>query len=302
MTGYITDNYVYNMNDYSAMKKILFFCFFLFLCFSMGFISGQAQKFKPFVSVAAYSNEGEPYLEFTFVFKGNTLVYQKNHTGNYGATVSVIAKIYSEDKLFKTKEFSFSTFGFGNNSPEGKPDLLRLEEVAIPNNQYNIQFTIYDINSSATPYNYSVNANVNFSENKPTMSGISFYSSFNQVPNNYRLEKYEGYYFIPLFNNEVTATVSTLAYSFEIYNTDIVFGAGKSVALRTLIENLEDKSLAIPSLQKEITLQAKPMILYIDEMDISLLPAGKYYFTAQIMDKDNTILKEQRKIFTNKNP
>jgi hypothetical protein len=285
------------------MRKFHVSRILLTLCLLLIIVCIQAQTFKPFISVAAYSTEeGVPYLEFTFVFKGNTLVYEKNKTGNYGATVSVIAKIYAEDKLFKTEEFSFSTFGFGNNDPEKKPDLLRLEQILVPNNQYNIQFTIRDVNSSATPYSHSMNAQVNFPEKKLAISGISFYSSFNQVPNNYRLEKYEGYYSIPLFNNEVQENVSTLAYSYEVYHTDIEFGAGKNVVIYTLIENYEDKSLAAPSLQKKITLQAKPMLLCIDEMDITLLPAGKYYFAVKIMDKDNVILKEQRKVFTNKNP
>jgi hypothetical protein len=268
----------------------------------MTFVLAQAQKVNPFISVAAYSHEEGPYLEFTFVFKGNTLVYQKDNRGNYGATVSVIAKIYTGDKLFKIEEFSLSTFGFGNNEPEGKPDLLRLEQIFVPNNQYNIQFSIRDINSSATPYTYSVKANVNFLENKLAISGISFHSSFNQVPNNYRLEKYEGYYSIPLFNNKVAATVSTLAYSYEVYNADIVFGAGKNVTMNTFIENYETKLLVDPALQKKVTLPAQPMILCIDEMDISLLPTGTYYFVVQIMDNNNTLLKEQKKIFTNENP
>jgi hypothetical protein len=283
------------------MKKNLFFLFILILCFSVSVASAQEQKFKPFVSVAAYSNEDEPYLEFTFVFKGNSLVYQKNNTGNYGATVSVIAKIYCNNKLFKIEEYSISTFGFGNNNPEGKPDLLRLEGVSLPNNQYNIQFAIRDMNSTALPYNYSVNANVNFPENKLAISGISFYSSFNQVPNNYRLEKYDGYYSIPLFNNKVPNTVSTLAFSFEVYHADIEFGAEKNIVINTQIEKYEDKLLVASSLQKKITQKAIPKILCIDEMDISILPAGTYYLVVQILDKDNSIIKEQRKIFTNEN-
>jgi hypothetical protein len=283
------------------MKKIIFCCVFaLAFCFlSVNLV--QAQDFKPYVSVSAYSNEGEPYLEFLFMFKGNSLVYKQNDNGYFVAHISVKAEIFLGDDLFKTQKYTFTGDEFRDNNSDNKPDILELKEVSLPNNKYLVKITMQDVNSQKEPYQYTTNVDVNFPGNRLAISSLNLYSSFNQTPGSNKLEKY-GYYFVPLYNHELPATVSNLPYLYEVYNSDVVYGSGKNVFINTLIENFENNMLALPFLQKIVTFQAKPAIVCFDEMNVSQLPTGKYYLVVRVMDNNNSIIKEEKQLFTNENP
>jgi hypothetical protein len=43
-------------------------------------------------------------------------------------------------------------------------------------------------------------------------------------------------------------------------------------------------------------------MLCFDEMNISLLPTGRFYFVVRVMDNNNSIITEQKRFFTNENP
>jgi len=283
------------------MKKFMLFSVFTLV---FGFLSvnfAQNQDFKPHISVSAYSDEGEPYLEFVFLIKGNSLVYKQNSNGLYRANVSVKVEVFEGDNLFKTQKYSFSGNEYKDVSPANKSDILELKELILPPNKYRVLITVQDVNSEKEPYKYTTNIDANFPANRLTISSLSLHSSFNQTPGDDKLEKY-GFYFIPLYNSEVSASVTSLPYSYEVYNSDAVYGAGRNVFINTLIENFENNMLALPSLQKIVTFQAKSMIVCFDDMNISQLPTGKYYLVVRVMDNNNTIMTEQKQFFTNENP
>ena len=283
------------------MKKFETFHTIALLFFFSFFGRAQAQVSNPFVSVSAFADDGEPYVEMIFLFKGNSLVYTQNNDEKYVATLSVKVDFLVEKQLFLSLSYAFSSKEYIDDNRANKSDILQLETISVPNNIYEVQFTIEDINSLSAPYVYTENVNVDFSKGVLSISDINLYQTFGKNPGDNRLEKYDGYFFIPLYKNEIPAAVVNLSYSYEVYYADVVYGDGKNVFINTMILNYENDFPALPSLQKIAVFQAKPKILCVDDIDISKLPSGNYFLVVKIMD-NHILLKEQRRFFTNINP
>jgi hypothetical protein len=278
------------------MKNLLALCFFIWT-----FSIAQAQEVKHFVSVSAFYKEGQPYVECMFIIKGNGLVYQKNDQGTFVASVLSKVEFFVNGQLYETQEYIFTSNAFRDDYPLNKPDILELKEIPVPNNQYFVQVTVQDMNTLENTFSYSEEITVDFLDYELAISNISFFSSYNKNPGRNKLEKY-GFYFVPLYNNHVPAHLSEFSYSYEVYNSDLSCGEAKKILFNTYIENYENGLLALPSVQKLITFQTNPKILCYDAIDISQLPTGKYYLMVQIMDNNNCLIGEIRKMFTNENP
>lgn len=258
-----------------------------------------AQNIEPFIIVSKFSNEGNPYLEFTIVIKGNSVVYTQGEKG-FVATIKVNANTLQNGSTINKQIFYIISESFSDGNTISKPDIFYSTQVEISNGKYNIEFTLQDIISKEEPYFQREYVSVNFPPNQLTISSIDMFQSFSKFGNPNDLEKY-GFFYLPLFEHFAPASMAKLPYSFEVYNADKSFGNGKSIFINSYIEEFENHKIALPSLQKVLMFNASPMVICTDEYDISNLPSGKYNLVVKVSEKESSEMKIRKQFFVREN-
>lgn len=279
------------------MRKLsLFIVAILLIC------TTSAQNMKAFISHKAYcTNKMQPYIEFTFIVGGNSVQYALNDNGKYQAAVEVRVDVEKGDTIVQTLHYILASDQFTDSVRTDKPDFADIQNLAVPNGDYYLNFYMKDRNSDSTELKYIDRIVLNFPEDKISSSRISLYEDMSAPISPGMYIKY-GYYMPPLYYNFVPEKQYILPFALEVYNTKHVLGEGKELKAKCFIENVENKLVALPNSIISKKLKTDDVVLVIDQLNVFNLPSGNYNMVVELYDSQDSLLMVNKLFFQKSNP
>lgn len=279
------------------MKKIV-----LILAVALLSLSLPAQNLKASLSYKTYCTSNmEPYIEFTFIVDGKSVVYTQNTNKRYEAEVEIQVVFEKESNKVDTLHYILSSAEYADTSLQNKQDFADIVNFKIPNGSYFLHFTLNDINSSNKPISYIDNIEVYFPENKVSSSGINLLSSLSVATEDDFFTKY-GYATPPLLNNYVPASIHFLPVYMEIYNSDNVLGKDNVFIVSSYITKNNKKEALSPEFEYRVNYRTAPLQLFTYQFNVTSLPSGNYDLVVEVLDTDSNVLVSNSTFFQRSNP
>jgi GWxTD domain-containing protein len=278
------------------MKKITSFLL-VFLLVSTTF----AQKLSVFVDYKSdYTANNEPYLEISAFINGTTLKYAPNEKGQFQAAVRIMVKALQNDSLIAGFDYILESELFENEDASTKPHFGDIQNLKLPNGQYLLLFTVYDVNANAKPVRYSDVVVIDYPENEVSISDISLYKTISRETTGDIFDKY-GFALEPVLYGYVPETMFSLPFSCEIYNTD-KFAADEQITIKSYITGFENDIMPYPEARYVMQTTAKPVVIAIGEIGIFKLPSGNYNLVVDVLHKDSLLVASNTYFFQRSNP
>ena len=138
----------------------------------------SAQKLSAFLTYRPYCTaELNPYIEFSFLIKGNSVHYVKNKSNKFVADVRITVDILNRerDSLVKKLDYILGSVELDDTAKVEKDDIFDIKNITLPAGKYFLHFSLKDMNSTDTNVVYIDYIELNFSENIVSTSAISLY-------------------------------------------------------------------------------------------------------------------------------
>lgn len=249
------------------------------------------------------TDDMQPYIEFQFIIDGSTAKYVPAEDGRYEAEVEIEVDVRQE---VSGQEVTVNKLHYILVSPPTFDSIHTertyfsdIRNLAVPNGDYYLYFTLKDIHSESDTINYIDMIKVNFPEKEISTSSISMYERMNRSGDGGVFYKYE-MSLTPLFQRYAPEKLYVLPFSFEIYNTDKILGAGNDFIVKAEIAELG--RLAKTEYTQYRTMKAAPVSIYLNIFNIFKLPSGNYNLNVYVMDKDSNVLTTTSTFFQRSNP
>lgn len=278
------------------MKNLCVILISLF-CFS----GVSARNLEAYLSYATfYSPADGSYIETYLSVVGNSVNYIKNANGKFRATVQIMM-------VFKQKEVVKDIKKTDLMSPETDDTaainftFMDQQRFMLPDGDYDVEIQIADKNNAeAAPFKTTETLTISFPAGKVNVSGIEFVQSYTKSATANILSK-SGYDLVPFSVNFYPASLKSLTFYAEVYNTDSVFKPGEKFLITYFIESFETKK-TITNYFKFKKETPGNVIVVFNEFDITGLPTGNYNLVVEVRDKDNVQVAFNKMFFQRSNP
>ena len=262
----------------------------------------QKKSLNAYISYAVFNTPGEnstPYVETYITFDKGSLVYVKNESGQYTATINVTIMFKQWESVQNFGKYSLSspivtdTTGIGGF-------FMDMQRYSLDNGTYNLEVILEDANNkSDKPFKAIDQLLIDFPETF-CMSSIIGLESFSKADKEGSMTK-NGYDLIPMIMPFYPETMNKLTLYAEIYNAKKQLGDNEKYLLNTYICAFENNAkLNNYYFTKRMT--AKDIDVIINSMDITNLPSGNYYLVIEARDRNNEVIGLNRYFFQRSNP
>lgn len=258
----------------------------IFLAFSSVLSWGQLDAYldgKYFLTPS-----GPIYETYVEVF-ASTIKFQKSKEGEVSCAVEVTQILKEGDSIISFYKEVLSNSHLAEDSVI--ENLLQVKRFSIENGKvYTMEVSIKDVIANTPVQTVSREVISHFSELNCDVSDLVFVASFKETTEPNILSK-SGYDILPLLTDFFTPEFDKLAYYFEYYNTNKVFGEEKFLA-KHYIRNKLTNQIAGNFLKQKIYEPAEvvPVLHYFD---INSLPTGDYELVAELRNQMNEVIVEK---------
>jgi len=264
------------------MKKIAIIYFVFLSAF------GQAKTLSAYVDFCRFKvNDSISFVEIYLGIDAPTVEF-KEKTDGYQADILASIKLINDDKITYFEKFNIqSPF-----SPTSEPNFNKFnfsKRIATSNQNYKCELTIKDKNSPDSSFTIDFNINNEFKGNKILFSDIQLLSDYKKSDEQNDYTK-SGFLMNPLTTNFFPNSMKSIKYYLEIYNTDTDehLGADSSFVIFSTFRNKNGKLLnELGSYKRD---KGKPAVGILNEIDITKLPSGNYFFIVEVRNKKNKLL------------
>jgi GWxTD domain-containing protein len=274
---------------------------FIFILFYIIAIPGsQAQKLNAFLSYTVFNSpKSGPYIETYLAVDGKTVHFVKSDNNKFIGSIQIIM-------IFKKGEEIVNFDKYELLSPELEDttsvnfDFLDQQRYSLTNGEYVFEIHISDINNDIEPFVSFHPINIEFPEDKISISGIELIKSYEKTETENTLSK-NGYDIIPHIINFYAEDDNYLTYYAEIYNTDKLLGEDSKYLLTSYIQKVDNakKLSKYVKYKKENT---KPVNILFNEFNITNLESGNYLLVIEARDKENNLIGLNKMYFQRSNP
>ncbi len=279
------------------LKYILFFgCFFSLFAQNKPQLLWNTYTFfvpnKPFAQKC--------YTEISLSISPNHLNVQRSQDSSFFVAVSGIIEIYDEKQIIKRDSFVVKNPSV--RAIEKLSDFAYIKRYWLENNKtYRVLLQLKDYFSKDTLSIFKANKQIqtHFDENKICLSDVQFIDFIEKASSEDMFFKY-GYTIVPYNDNYFDETFNTLSFSFEIYNTDTVFGKAEPFFIAYSILNKDDNKL-IENIGAIKKMNASKVNVVIGKLPISSLPSGNYYLIIELKNKNNQPIHKEQVYLQRKN-
>lgn len=280
------------------MKKI----FLLLLTFPLILsLSAQSNRMKAFVDFHSYCTpEMEPYVEFAFYFDGASLNYVPTKEGKFEAEILINVKVMENDSTIAGNlNYILVSDSYTDTIRATKKDFADIQYLKVKNGNYFVRFSFADLHGGDT-LQFEDLLNINYPQNEVCMSELFLLQDVQQPQKNDFFVKYN-YAITPLFHGYAPQSVFLLSCISEIYNTEKVFGKGKTFGIKSYIETLDGRMVVFKDSYMEKRMETSEVAIFLNQIPISALPSGNYYLVVSIFNEDTTYYS-QKVFFQRSNP
>lgn len=279
------------------MKKNIFLTL-IWLGFSIKILFSQG--IGAFVSHATFNAPGQtPYVEVYLEIVGNTLIYNKLPNGQFQGSINVKMIIKQDSAIKDFKKYDLLSAEIADTSGVGV-NFVDQQRFSLPNGNYILELSIADNNVKREPNILNYPFTLDFPDNKISISSVQLINSFTKSTQTSILSK-SGYDLIPLVDNFYSSNKNKITYYTEIYNPLHNASSPEKYLVSTYIESFETNQPVneLASIKRE---ESKPVIVILNEFDISKLPSGNYNLVVSLKDKSNVEIVKGSTFFQRANP
>ncbi len=249
--------------------------------------------------VKFYSPSEGPYVETYLSVFGESVKYIKTDDGKYQGAIEV-TMIFSQDSIVK----NYDKYELLSPKIEDTTNInfsfLDQQRFSLPNGIYEYEIRISDLNKDSKPYKVVQTLEINFPNDKITISGIELVESFQKTTEPNILSK-SGYDLIPYVHNFFPDNIDNLTFYAEIYNTETVWGTDQKFLINYFIEAYETGKRLTDFVRFERETTKNVNILFA-QFDINRLPSGNYYLVIEVRDRKNELIASNKLFFQRSNP
>jgi GWxTD domain-containing protein len=247
------------------------------------------------VSVATFSNNGQPYVEVQYNFVGKTLYYTMlSDSLHWQSAVNITALFKQGDKIVQFDKYQLS--GPASNKAENYFDLKRY---ALAQGDYVLDVVISDVHQPESIKKITIPFSVKFEADKISQSDIQLLKFFTKDTSNSPLAK-NGYLMQTLPFDFCDKNTERLIVYDEIYNAQKSTNEEMQVTFAIYDEQIGMRALPIFTQFKTIKPSAQNIIL--QQLDVSKVPSGNYFLTIEIRNKNKDLLSMRKVNFQRSNP
>ena len=264
------------------MKRIL-----LIYVLLISWLGGSAKNLSAYVDFCKFMvNDSISYVEIYIGIDAYSVDFVPVDEQHMQAEVFASIQLSEEGKTTYFDKFNIQ-------SPIVKSDssnLLRFnfsKRIVTSNNLYNCELKLKDINSNDTTYTIQFDIDNRFKSDKILFSDIQLLSDFKPSDEKNDFTK-SGYEMNPLTSNFYPNHMKSLKYYLEIYNTDKQLGVDEPLVIYSTFRDKNGRLLNTIGKYKRDKSNAR--IATLNEVDISKLPSGNYFFIVEIRDKENNLM------------
>lgn len=240
--------------------------------------------------------EGPIYETYLEIY-ASTVKYEKSSEELASCSIEVTQILKQGDSIVQFYKEVLTNGQPGNDSIV--ENLLQVKRYPLENGTiYSLEVSIKDLVANTVPQVVEREVIAHFSELNCDVSDIVLLSGFTETTQPNVLSK-SGYDLIPLLTDFYTPEFDKIAYYFEYYNTDKIFGEDKFLA-KHYIRNKKSGQIAGNFLKQKIY-QGEAIIPVLHYFDITALPSGDYELVAEIRDKENQLIIEKTLNFSRLN-
>jgi GWxTD domain-containing protein len=283
------------------MNRVLFSISILFLFNINETYCKEKQEMNAFLSYATFfSTETGPYIETYLTVEGASVNYIRNENSEFQATIQVIYLFRKGSDIINYDKYELNSPALSDTSGVNKFNFMDQQRYSLANGEYEFEIQIWDKNNAGKPFINIQQLIIDFPDDKVTVSGVQFVSSFEKTASPGVFSK-NGYDLIPYVFTFYPEKIQKITFYSEIYNSSKILGEGQRYLISYYIEPLgQDKPLAKYMVHKRET-SADVNILF-SELNISDLPSGNYYLVIEAKDQQNKLLGLNRVFFMRSNP
>ena len=244
--------------------------------------------------------DNRPYAEIYLDFDASTLLFNADAAdGQYRATVEITLVVRNGDSITYWKKYDLNSPAV-SNPQQTNFTFLDLHRFYIDNGIYNLEMTLRDKHSDASPVVYRDKMVVYYAQGNTAMSPVQLMSRVTPTEKENVLTR-AGMDMLPYVNDFVPAAMDKLALYFEIYNLDKEIG-GQSFDIATYIRQREN-GVRVKGFETirhhSAPAQNQPVLQYLD---IANLPSGNYELVIDIRDRAGESLMNSQVAFQRSNP
>ncbi len=234
-----------------------------------------------------------PFIETYLNVYSHSIAYVQTDSTNESYAIEVVQLLKQGEEIIDFKKYVLTR-------PEAEKeynDILDQQRFQVKSGEkYSLELELKDLNNDSIPVQkHQQDVEVNFSDETVNVSDIEFLDSFWKTDKELATTK-SGYNMIPLVSTYFSPDFEKIAYYFEVYNTNKVFGDSNRFILHHFIENYETGNIA-GNFSKMNRMKSSEVIPVLNVFEISSLPTGNYNMVVQIRDRENQLVAEQRTRF-----
>ena len=280
------------------MKKLMLLFVVIFATITL---SAQGERMRAMIDFKTFCTDNmQPYIEFVFYIGGKTVNYVPNEQGKFNAEVLINAEVRKGDSVISGLHYILMSDQFVDTNKATKPDFSDIQNLQVPNGNYDIYFYMTDLHGNGDTLRYIDNVNINYPEDAISMSQISLLSDIKYPQEENFYVKYN-LALTPIFHDYVPESIYALSYILEIYNTEKIIGPNEELGLRTYIQGVDGKAITLPGLMQEKNFKTNKVAVVMNQFAIYNLPSGNYFMVAEVF-KDETIYAQEKCFFQRSNP
>lgn len=262
-----------------------------------------AQGLRPqaIFSHSAFMMAGKsPYLETYLMVKGKSVVYKRNASGKFQASIEVILSVTQGDKVNFADRYNLL-------SPESDDSVnipfnfLDQQRIPLSNGSFDLSLSIRDNNN---PGHAKVEAteqiSIGFPSDSLSISEIELIKSSEKADKPGPFNK-GGYTLIPHINDFYPAEEDRLIFYAEIYRSLEKLGEDEKFLLNYFIEDIT-KNEKLEAFSGFKRFNSATVNVVLAELNIAELYSGNFRLILEVRDKNNTLLRTQKTGFTRYNP
>lgn len=278
------------------MKTKLSFLLVAFLCAS---INLNAQKMQAWLSYSTFNSPSGSYIETYLSIGGKNLAYTQLPNKKFQAKVEVTIMFKKDTTVCNFDKYQIlspeidDTLKITNN-------YLNLKRFALKNGKYSMEIILKDLNKNSKPIRSIDTLEINYPNDKISISGIEFVESIKKTEKENEFSK-NGFDLIPYPYDFLPKNMKEIYYYAEVYNGDKGETAVNKFLIKSYIRSFETQKIFN---QKQIIKkgESKPVNVVLNSFDISDIPSGNYELVIDIVNKDNQVLTSNSYFFQRSNP
>ena len=278
------------------MKK---FPIIIFLILLSGMASVKGGNLWAYLTYATFNSPEGPYIETYLAVDAKSVVFKRLDAGGFQGTVNILMtfKQNNDIKAFKKYELKSPAVADTSNLDFHFIDQQRF---LLPNGTYEFEVQLSDQNKKAEITPYAQTITINYTKDKPAISGIELVKSYSRSENMTEINK-SGYDLVPYVYSYYPQNNSKFIFYCELYNMGNQVGQGEKYLLNYYVETLENGQ-RVKGLEKAKKETAKEVTAVLAELNIINLPTGNYNLVVETRDQQNQVIASRKLFFQRSNP